>query len=162
MVLNGKTFVWNDLNRYEAGDYKKVFADFRPHFDCFAPATPHAKTNVSLRSSQDLFHVPHGENKFAERSKRVTIALEEIQGILNYIWPGRTDDDKRMRGIVQMTLFATRSWTALEGKTPEELESALLALRTFEPQWQKSEKSESKLIALMQDCKDALHEAAVL
>ena len=164
MVLNGKTFVWNDLNDYKAGDYQEVFKALRPHFDRFTATAGNAGQQVGTRvarSSAELFAAPSGENKFAERARRVTIALEEIHGLLNHIWSGRSEDNKRLRDVVLFTLFKSRSMTYLETLMPETLESALLALRQFAAQI-KEPMNEAKVVDLIQSCKDELLANTVL
>lgn len=131
MVLNGRSFAWKDLNSYQAGDYKRVFDALRPHFDTPTVGVV-AGSAVSSRTSADLFMGPQGESAFAERSRRVTIAIEEFTASLNILWPGQAENMKACRLAALETLFETRSWSALERMTPDSIEAAVLTLKACE------------------------------
>lgn len=162
MTLNGLSFVWKDLNGYKAGDYAKVWEALAPHF-----AHSNAGPRRLLRpegvghSSAALFDAPAGESRFIEAARRRTIAIEEIQGVMATIWPGTTNDEKRLKHVVMMTLFNSRSWTAIELMMPEKLEDALKVMNHFEDAAKDiSVKDESAVIACLQSCKDLETEAA--
>ena len=158
MALNGKTIVWPDLNDYTQGDYEAVYKAFLPHIDKLHLSQPRVvRAEGARRRSVDLFQAPRGESVFAERTRRVTIAIEEIQAALNTLWPSSNGaEDKRHRHIVMETLFQTRSWTKVETMLPEALESAVATMRLFEDAAQDTAnniKSEAAVIALIADCK---------
>ncbi len=157
MVLNGRSFSWKDLNGYKADDYKRVWKDFAAHF-AMAPGITKGAGQVasgSGRSSNGLFVPVSGESSFAERSRRVTIAIEELQAALNAIWPGQGGEEKKMRAIVLETIFKSRSWTAIEGMTAEAVEAGWAIMRHFESAAQDiNVRSEPAVVALIQSCKD--------
>lgn len=160
MALNGKTIVWPDLNDYAQGDYEAVYKAFLPHIDKLRLSQSRTVTQPQpRRRSVDLFDAPRGESVFAERTRRATIAVEELQAALSTIWPGQTADDKRLKNIVLETLFQSRSWTKIETLLPEVLESALATMRLFEEAAQDGDnnvKSEASVIALIQNCVDTV------
>ena len=131
MILNGRSFSWKDLNEYQAGDYKRVFEALRQHFDVPVVAASPA-TAVSSRSSADLFVAPQGESAFAERARRITIAIEELKAGLEILWPGGTDNAKSCRVAALEALFSTRSMSAVEHKTPDAVEAGVQVLKTME------------------------------
>jgi hypothetical protein len=130
MILNGLHFSFRDLNDYQAGDYEGVFKALRPHFDKLTiNRTPRV---FSTRTSADLFQPPQGESSFAERSRRITVAMEELKASLEVLWPGGTDHAKACRMAAVEALFGTRSLSAVESKAPDVVESALLTLKAVE------------------------------
>jgi energy-coupling factor transporter ATP-binding protein EcfA2 len=129
--LNGKTLMFKDLNGYKAGDYRKVFDAFRPHFDQLAIGTATQRSVDSSRSSDAMFDGA-GDNAYQQRVRRVHIVLEEIDGTLTAIWPGSDAKSKALKALTIEVLFNTRSWTAVESAPLEILDSRLAALRLFE------------------------------
>ena len=141
MVLNGRSFAWKDLNEYQVGDYQAVYKAFSPHV---------AQTTISraaelqvgsvgtggvvghVRSSTELFSAPQGESAFAERLRRVTVACEDFQATLKVLWQGETDKAKACRQAAIEAIFQTRSWSAVESKTAEAVESGAALLRACE------------------------------
>lgn len=126
-ALNGRTFQFTDINDYKAGDYKKVFDAFRPHFDKLAIGGTQRALEPG-RNSEALFSGPEGQSEFAERQKRTAIALEEIKEMASAIWPGQSAADKKARQSVLESIFGTLSWTAVEGKPVTELEDGVAIL----------------------------------
>jgi hypothetical protein len=129
-TLNGKTLTFKDLNGYKAGDYRKVFDAFRPHFDQLAIGSTQRSVDPS-RSSEAMFDGA-GDSAFQQRARRVQITLEEFDGTLNVLWPGSSAKEKALKNLIIETLFATRSWSAVESMSLEALEAGLGALRLFE------------------------------
>jgi hypothetical protein len=129
-VLNGRMFEFKDINDYQPGDWKTVYDALAPHF---------ARLNIGggnhaidgQRSSAALFD-QRGESDYNKRTRQVQIALEEIDGTVNKIWPGQDAKSKALRNLTIETLFKTRSWTAVEAKSLEALEAGRLALTLFE------------------------------
>lgn len=158
MVLNGLSFSWDDLNGYQAGDYQKVWTALSPHFVATPPAGPRLLHRTGApRGSDALFSAPAGESSLAERTRRVTIAIEEIQGALTAVWSGSTNEEKRFKSIVLETMFQTRSWTKIETFLPERLESAVAMMKLFEDAARDPENSirdEASVIALIANCRD--------
>jgi hypothetical protein len=54
-TLNGRVFTFPDLNAYKAGDYKKVFETFRPHFDKLAIGKQEQRAVDPSRTSAAMF-----------------------------------------------------------------------------------------------------------
>ncbi len=127
-ALNGRTFQFADINEYRAGDYKKVFDAFRPHFDKLAIGGQQRALEPG-RNSEALFPGPEGQNEYQQRQQRTAIALEEIKEMASAIWPGQAAADKKARQVVLESLFGTLSWTAVESKPLAELEDSVAILR---------------------------------
>ena len=135
MVLNGRSFSWKDLNEYQAGDYQAVYKALAPHLLLHnqllaAPEGP--KADTPKRTSAELFQPVSGESAYAERARRVTVASEEFQSTLRVLWPGETDRAKACRLAAIEAVFETRSWTAVEAKTADAVESGAALLRACE------------------------------
>jgi len=129
--LNGRTFTWRDLNDYEAGDYEKVFKVFRPHFDHLVIGQNVQQRGINTtRTSESLF--VGGDTPYGERMRRVTIALEEIQGLLVDLWPSQDAVAKDLKRTIIRTVFGTRSWTKVSNMSIETLDDGLASLRRFE------------------------------
>lgn len=153
MALNGKTFVWPDINDYQPGDYELVFKAFLPHLERLNIGQN--RPVMASRSSESLFSAPSGESAFAARSRRVAGAWEEISGAMSTIWPGSTNDEKKLRAIVLKTLFASRSESVIKAMAPEMLESAWAVMQHFEAAVSQINRlDESAVIDLIQSCKD--------
>jgi hypothetical protein len=130
-TLNGRTFTWKDMNGYKPGDFVSVFKEFRPHFDKLAIGQAQRAVDGS-RNSEALFD-GRGDSAWQQRARRVQIVLEEIQGTLTKLWPSSQDaKQKAMKAMAIETLFQTRSWTAVESKSLDDLEAGLAVLRLFE------------------------------
>lgn len=160
-ALSGMQFQWKDLHGgYKVGDYKAVWKCFAPYFAGFKGVSVSEESHSEPpRTSAALFQKPTGETRFSERQKRVTIAVEEIQGAMNAIWPGSTNEDKRLKSVTMEMLFHSRSWTAVETMLPEALESAQRSMTHFEtalrdPDQGVSPKDEAAVVALLLSCLD--------
>lgn len=130
-ILNGRMFEFRDINDYQPGDWKKVYEALAPHF---------AKMNIggdshhaidTQRTSEALFD-GRGDSAYQQRIRGVQIALEEIQGTLVKLWPGQDAKSKALKQLAIETLFATRSWTAVESLSLEKLRLAMDSLHRFE------------------------------
>lgn len=156
--LNGRTFSWKDLNDYKAGDYQKIFKEFRPHFDRLAIGGAQRAVDPA-RSSGAMFDGA-GDSAYQQRARRVQIDLEEIQATLVKLWPGQDAKSRALKALAIETLFDTRSWTAVEGKSLDTLDARLDALRAFE---EKVEDGQADAIAepgpcaaLLKSCMDKI------
>lgn len=130
-VLNGRMFEFKDINDYKPGDYKLVFDALAPHF---AKMNIGGDTNRAIdtqRTSEKLFD-GRGDAEYARRVKRVAVALEEFDATLTVLWPGSDAKSKAIKNLLIETIFDTRSWTAVESKSLEDLDAGLAALRLFE------------------------------
>jgi hypothetical protein len=155
LILNGLSFSWKDLNGYHAGDYQGVWRAVEPHFRGRTTSDLSPRGESVQRSSAMLFQPVTGESAFSERQRRVTIAIEEIQGALNTLWPGQTADDKRLRYTVMETLFRTRSWTAINAFSAEVVEHGWKILQHFEADAASiNVHDEAAVIALIVSCKE--------
>lgn len=164
MVLNGRSFASKDLNAYTQGDYQIVWRPLAPHFRGTGVGV--VRPQGAPRSSGSLFSAPPGESQFARDAQRRQIAIEEIQAALNTIWPGSTQEEKRLKHVVMQTVFKSRSWEAIGSMTPEALETAWLVMRHFEAAaLDINVRDEAAVVDLIQSCKDleaARTEASVL
>lgn len=132
-VLNGRMFEFRDINDYKPGDWKHVFSALQPHFEKINISSGiHAPSDMH-RSSAALFD-QRGDSDYARRVKRVQIVIEEIEGSLTKMWPGQDAKSKQLKATAIETIFATRSWKAVESKSLEALEQGLHVLRLFEDQ----------------------------
>lgn len=122
-TLNGRTFLFKDINSYKAGDYKKVFDTFAPHFAKLAIGGEQRAIDQG-RTSEALFDGT-GDNAYQQRARRVQIVLEEIQGTLVKLWPGQDQTSKQMKALAIETIFDTRSWTQVESYQLERLDLGL-------------------------------------
>lgn len=132
-VLQGKSFTFPAINEYKAGDWKKVFALFEPHMSIYdiAGKTTAPEQSASSDANGPLF-TSGGNNAFYQRKQEAIIAIEEIDGTLQAIWPGQTADAKKFRGMAIYTLFGTRSWTAVTALPIDELQAGLVRLKAIE------------------------------
>jgi hypothetical protein len=126
-TLNGRTFLFKDINSYKAGDYKRVYEAFAPHFAQLAIGKTEQRAIENGRSSEALFD-GSGDNAYQQRARRVQIVLEEIQGTLVKLWPGQDAKSKALKALAIETLFDTRSWTQVESYPLERLELGLDAI----------------------------------
>lgn len=157
MVLEGLSWVWPNMNGYKSGGYKGVWKSLAPHFTADPRVGPGGilRPEATPRDSQRLFNPQSGESKMAERARRITIAVEEIQAALNAIWPGQGADEKRLRVLVMEALFQTRSWTAVETFAPERVESAWKIMQHFEADCLDiAVKDDDAVIKLLNSCKE--------
>lgn len=155
--LNGRTFLWKDLNAYKAGGYKPVFDAFRPHFDKLAIGKAEQRAVDPSRTSAALFD-GNGDSAYQQRARKVQIALEEFDGTLRKLWPGETGKEKALRALVTETIFETRSWTAVAAKSLDELERGVKMLHAFE-EWTQDTGAEAltdakAAIALLGACRE--------
>ncbi len=133
-TINGKKFDFvNAHATYKAGDCEHTYKPFEP---VFASLNIGAKQNTydASRSSDALFPGVEGESRGEDRKKLCIIACEEIQGTLSALWPGQDANSKALKLTLLETLFSTRSWTAVESKSLEELERGVGILRIVEKQ----------------------------
>jgi hypothetical protein len=133
-TLNGRVFTFADLNSYKAGDYKKVFDTFKPHFEKLAIGKSVEQRAVDPSRTSAAMFDGTGDSAYQQRVRRVHITLEEIEGTLLKLWPGQDAKSKALKALAVETLWKTRSWKAVESKPLEQLVSGLEALRLFEEQ----------------------------
>lgn len=127
--IQGVTFEWPDLNNYKTGDWKKVFAHIKPHVDFFDLAGKHAALSPD---GKDVIFTDNGNSDYYKRQQEITIALEQIEETLRFIWPGQDAKSKRFKILTLDTLFGTRSWTAVTKQPIADLDAGLIKLRMIE------------------------------
>lgn len=127
--LNGKSFEWPDINTYKAGDWKKFFDAFAPHFNFLNIGGKHVAVNAA--DSQQLFD-GNGNSDYYQRKQAAVVALEEIEATIVAIWPGADAKSKRFKAMAIDTLFGTRSWTKVTTLPQADLDAGLIKLRVIE------------------------------
>ena len=136
MVLNGRSFAWKDLNAYQQGDYRAVYNSLAPHLGDASSNAAAVRVSRDLpstvASSAGLFEAVSGESAYAERLKRITVACEDFQSTLQVLWPGTTQIAKACHAAAIEAIFHTRSWSAVESKTVEAVETGAALLRACE------------------------------
>lgn len=134
MALNGSAFTWPSITTYHASDYEKIYQAIAPHLAALTAAGESRllRGESAPRGSGSLITAPAGESAYAERQRRATICIEEIQASLNFIWPGQTNEEKALRALVLSTMFGSRSWTAIAGLPLETLSTAWTVIERFE------------------------------
>ena len=99
-----------------------------PTFETFLPHIQKLNLGqhegLSDANSQKLFERDSSEN-WQQKRKQVEILKEEIQGELTSAYPGRSAEDTKIKTDLINDAFGTRSWSALDEMTPEELRAGL-------------------------------------
>lgn len=129
-ALNGLAFKFNDMNGYVPDAYRPVFDAFVPHFAKLAIGQ--ARPQSVARSSTGLFLASSGESAYAERERRVTIAIEDFKATIDLLWPGTTNQAKACHAAAIEAIFGERSWTAVQAKSAETVEAGAQLLRLCE------------------------------
>lgn len=158
--LSGRSFSFKTMNEYKPGGYKPVFDAFAPHWNRLVIGQQQRGVDAS-RTSSDLFDT-NGQTLDQRRGTRATIACEEIQGVLVQLWPGQDAASKKVKAAVVFELFGTHSWTAVEHKQVEVLETAVNLLRFFVEQVQgmpEPPAEATNVVGLLQICRDKMAEA---
>jgi len=127
--LNGKVIRWGDKAKYEKGGYRQVWESIKPHWEA-AQLTAHA--TIETNSSSQSLITPDGRSAYYQHGRRVTVALQEIEGSMVALWPGQDAKSKQMKMAAVETLFHTRAWALVEDMPIEQLESAIAVLQRFE------------------------------
>ncbi len=86
------------------------FDHFLPHVECLNLGGNHLGVDES-KNSEDMFE-PKGES-YNSIQKRKNIAIEEINGELEFRYPGTTKDNKLKRAAVKKHIFGFHSETQL-------------------------------------------------
>lgn len=152
-TINGKAFSFDkpDEKAKPAEEWRQVYTAFAGVLAKLNIGGQHVSVDTT-RSSQGMFS-EEGETDQTRRAKRVTIALEEVQGTLVAIWPGQDAISKRAKQQVVETLFKTRSWAKVESLSLETLEVAVGALRYFEPALKaREDMTNEEAMALLELC----------
>lgn len=103
-----------------------------PTFDTFLPHIQELNLGVHAQlsgtDSQALFD-RNSDRNWIERKKQIEILKEEIQGQLTSAYPGRSTEDVKVKTDLIFDAFGTRSWLALDDKSPDELKKGLEVIR---------------------------------
>jgi AAA domain len=143
--LNGKTFEWPDINTYKAGEWKKFYEAFAPHFN-FLNIAGGKQIAVNSADSQQLFD-GNGNSDYHQRKQAAIIALEEIEGTLTTIWPGQDAKSKKFKAMAIDVLFGTRSWTKVTTLPQADLDAGLIRLRAIEQNTKSTPMDEEEVVA---------------
>jgi hypothetical protein len=161
-TLNGRTFTWKDINEYKAGDWRRIFEAFQPHFDRLAIGSEQRAVDPN-RTSETLFDSA-GDTAYQQRARRVQIVLEEIEGTLVALWPGQDAKSKELKRLAVETLFGTRSWTAVSSLPLERLDAGLDAFKLFEESVKEGQieagSAPDAMVALLTMCKERVADEA--
>lgn len=149
--LNGKSIEFKDINVYKAGDYKRVFAFFEPHFRFLNIGG--TQKAISSENSEDLFD-GNGNGEARQYAQAKEIALEEIENAMGVVlWPGQTSDMKKIRLSVMKELWGVRAWSAVKAMSLRQVENGLWALREFEKAATDVQPdSEEAVLLLLREC----------
>lgn len=153
--LNGRKFEYPDMNAYKSGGWKKLFADFQPHF-AFLNLGGQQRA-ILPETSEELFDEMTGSNEARQRQQAKKIALEEIENVIGVVlWPGTSADMKKLKLAVLQRLFGVRSWTAVEGMHLKQIEDGLWALQEYEHFASKiaGPSTEEETLTLLGECMD--------
>lgn len=101
------------------------FETFLPHIEQLNLGT---HSPISQSTSKEIFDKDSDKN-FLERRKQVEILKEEIQGELTSAYPGRSTEETKAKTDLLYQAFGTRSWAALDDKSPEDLKKGLIEIR---------------------------------
>lgn len=131
-TINGLKFEFEKpRNTYKIGDWKATFKAFKPAIDSLNIGGEQMTIDTQ-RTSETLFPGQDGESGGQMRAKQVDIALEEIEETIKLLWPGSDATSKQTKILVLETLFSTRSWTAVQSKSLEDLQYSVRVLKHFE------------------------------
>jgi hypothetical protein len=114
-TINGQEFV------------NPTFETFLPHFSRLKPGA-HAPIDTAVKSEA---LVDEQGRDVSQRQR--TVLLEEIQSEMLLRWPGQTVKDKTAKVEALAAVFDSKSWTAIEGYSPDRLRACLKALKEKYP-----------------------------
>jgi hypothetical protein len=105
---------------------KAVGDFFQAHLDCYMA---NAHVPVDTETKTDFAMDESGDDNWTAEKRRRTIYLEEIQGEITRRYPGQTAAEKKKKLELLELIFATRSWTKIEGMASNDLRECLRELR---------------------------------
>ena len=100
-----------------------TFKDFLPHIQQLDIGGNGVSVNTN-RNSGALFNQDGNDTEWKHRETQREIALEEITAELDKMYPGQSADSKAGRSAYVEEIFGTRSKTAIDRKTLDELNVA--------------------------------------
>lgn len=99
-----------------------TFEFFKPFIECL---TPGAHASVKTDGQTQMAVDESGDAEWQKERKLRAIYCEEIQGALLAFFPSQSADDKKAKSTIVHRLFATYSWTAVEGMQSERLKEGV-------------------------------------
>lgn len=115
-VVDGKTMMNPDFNF------------FLPHVKLLTPGAS-APVDTSIKTDTGADDV--GDDAWQRERRQRAILSEEIQGELVAAIPGQSAEEKKRKAELLYTVFATRSWTAIENMPSEKLRDGLEQIRAI-------------------------------
>lgn len=129
--INGMAFDFTKpAKKYKKADFEITLKPFVPVLESLNIGAEQVTVDAS-RTSEGLFDSSTGESKFAQLSKRKDTALDEIQGVLSYLWSGQDAVSKKTKLTVIEAVFNCFGWKAVEQMPVEELEQGLKYILTL-------------------------------
>ena len=125
--IDNTAFIWKDRFNVINGLELKMpkFSDILPHIQLLNIGGIHIGT-VPGKDTLQMLKTPRPSSE--EWQKQKQIVLEEIQALLLEKYPSSSVDDKKGKATAVKSVFNTRSWTAVEGLTLEELSGGFKAM----------------------------------
>lgn len=127
-LIDGKTFL------------NPTFEHFSPAIDAII-ANPSVRVTEAEKDAATLFKTEEDKRQWV---KEKTILLEEIQGYLVHVWPGQSAEDKKNKADAIDAAFNTRSWTAVEDKSPNVLREGFEVIKAFGKRYIESQKPQEE------------------
>lgn len=151
-TLNGRVLRWPDKPKYEAGGYRVVWADLKPHFD-FVQQTGE-QTMIQPGNSECV--IPDdGRGDYYHAQQLRQVALEEWDGTMEHVFSGSTAAMKTARRIVGEAITGVRSRTAFENKPIGDVQSAVKVLMLLEKRLKlEPVTTEADLLAMVEMAKE--------
>lgn len=129
-ALNGKTLRWSDKGSYEKGGYRTVWQSIKPHFD--EVQLTMGMVQIKTGTSSAALINDNGNSEFYEKRKRRDILFEEIKAVMDLLWGGSAQAEKRMRLLATEHIFGIKSKEAVAELSLEKLERGYKILQAFE------------------------------
>lgn len=123
--INGQCFIFDPMKMTGENGSNPVFASLLPHIELLNMGGAQLGVDTS-RTSDKRF--PDGDGEYERQKKVKAVLLEEIQGIISENFNSQKAEDKKIKMATFNTVFGTRSWEAVEGKSVAELRACTRAL----------------------------------
>lgn len=149
-AINGHVFRFQDRDSYRVGDFKYVWASFKPHYDAVQQSKERL-TLDTLASSAEIIHTDDNGRFYQEREERERFAAE-IKACLDVYFAGQAKDDKQVRLAVCDLIFGVKSSEARDALPLMKLERGLRILLAYEKLVQHNLDSKDAVLAQMAEC----------
>lgn len=120
--INGKSYDFKSAEQ-KAGDWINTYKPFEPVLKFLNIGGEHRVIDTT-RNSEERFN-ERGEGEYRQEQTRRQIAIEEMGGILDALWPGSTAAAKLLRATAVFEIFGTHSKTKVEAAPTAQLEQAV-------------------------------------